>query len=68
MTTIEATAEVFWTAFQALSKKERDAVVARFLKEKNFREDLIDVAILEERQREPSRSLDEYLSARKKKI
>ncbi len=67
MTTIEATAEVFWTAFQALSKKERDAVVARFLKEKNFREDLIDVAILEERQREPSRSLDEYLTARKKK-
>jgi hypothetical protein len=67
MTTVEATAEVFWTAFQALSKKERDAVVARFLKEKNFREDLIDVAILEERQREPSRSLDEYLSARKKK-
>ena len=67
MTTTEATAEVFWTAFQALSKKEREAVVARFLKEKNFREDLIDVAILEERQREPSRSLDEYLSARKKK-
>ena len=67
MTTVEATAEVFWTAFQALSKKERDAVVARFLKEKNFREDLIDVAILEERQREPSRSLDEYLSARKQK-
>jgi hypothetical protein len=67
MTTVEATAEVFWTAFQALSKKEREAVVARFLKEKNFREDLIDVAILEERQREPSRSLDEYLSSRKKK-
>jgi hypothetical protein len=67
MTTTEATAEVFWTAFQALSKKEREAVVARFLKEKNFREDLIDVAILEERQREPSRSLDEYLTARKQK-
>ena len=67
MTTVEATAEVFWTAFQALSKKEREAVVARFLKEKNFREDLIDIAILEERQREPSRSLDEYLTARKKK-
>jgi hypothetical protein len=67
MTTIEATAEVFWTAFQALSKKERAAVVARFLKEKHFREDFIDIAILEERQREPSRSLDEYLTARKKK-
>jgi hypothetical protein len=67
MTTTEATAEVFWTAFQALSKKERDAVVARFLKEKHFREDLIDIAILEARQREPSRSLDEYLTVRKKK-
>lgn len=67
MTTAEATAEVFWTAFQALSKKEREAVIARFLEDKNFREDLIDIAILEERKEEPSHSLDEYLAARKKK-
>ena len=67
MTTTEATAEVFWTAFQALSKKERDAVIARFLKEKTFREDLVDIALLEERQGDPSRSVDEYLAARKKK-
>ena len=67
MTMTEATVEVFWTAFQALSKKERDAVIARFLKEKTFRDDLVDIALLEERQGESSRSVEEYLAARKKK-
>lgn len=67
MTTTEATAEVFWTAFCALSKKEREAVVEKLLRDKEFLEDLIDIVILEQRQDEPSRSLDEYLAARKKK-
>jgi hypothetical protein len=61
MTTTEATAEVFWTAFRALSKEEREAVVERLLRDKEFMEDLIDMVILEQRQNEPSRSLDEYL-------
>ena len=61
MTTTEATAEVFWTAFRALSKKEREAVVERLLRDKEFMEDLIDIVIFEQRQNEPSRSLDEYL-------
>ena len=59
MTTTEATAEVFWTAFRALSKKERAAIVERLLKDEEFMEDLMDIAILEERKNEPSRSLDE---------
>lgn len=62
MTVTEATAEVFWTAFRALSKKEREAVVERLLRDKEFIEDLIDIVILEQRQDEPSRSLDEYLA------
>ncbi len=65
MTTIEATAEVFWTAFRALSKKEREAIVERLLRDEEFMEDLIDIVILEERQNEPSRSLDEYLAESK---
>lgn len=67
MTTTKATAEVFWTAFRALSKKEREAVVEKLLSDKEFMEDLIDIVILEQRQKEPSRSLDEYLEDRKKK-
>ena len=67
MTTVEATSEVFWTAFRALSKKAREAVVERLLKDREFMEDLIDIVILEQRAKEPSRSLDEYLAERRKK-
>jgi len=67
MTTAEATSEVFWTAFRALPKKEREAVVGKMLKDKEFREDLIDIVIIEQRRKEPSRSLDEYLADRKRK-
>jgi len=66
MTATEETAEVFWTAFRALPKKERAAVVERLLKDREFVEDLIDIVILEQRQNEPSRSLDEYLMDKKK--
>jgi hypothetical protein len=63
MTTIEATSEVFLTAFRALPKKTRAAVVDKMLRDKEFLEDLMDTIIIEQRQKEPSRSLDDYLSA-----
>lgn len=58
----EARAEVYWTAFQALSKKDRQAVLARFVREHEFREDLLDLMLLEERKREPVRPLRSYLA------
>lgn len=67
MTTTQATAEVFWTAFRALKKKERGAVVERLVGDKDFMEDLYDIVLLEQRKREPSRPLEEYLAERKKK-
>jgi hypothetical protein len=67
MTTVEATSEVFWTAFRALPKKQRGAVIEKLLKDKEFMEDLIDTVIIEQRRREPSRSLDEYLADSKRK-
>jgi len=67
MKTAEATSVVFWTAFRALPKKEREAVVERMLRDKEFMEDLIDIAIIEQRRKEPSRSLDEYLADKRKK-
>jgi len=45
----EATAEVYWTAFRALPKKDRQAVLARFVREREFREDIVDLVLLEER-------------------
>jgi hypothetical protein len=67
MTTIEATSEVFLTAFRALPKKTRAAVVDKMLRDKEFLEDLMDTIIIEQRRKEPSRSLEDYLSACKKK-
>ncbi len=67
MTTTEATAEVFWTAFRSMPKKERDAIIAKFLGDKGFREDLIDAYIIETRKKEVSRPLDEYLAERRTK-
>ncbi|MEW6614469.1 MAG: hypothetical protein AB1401_03210 [Thermodesulfobacteriota bacterium] len=63
MNSIEATSEVFLTAFRALTKKAREAVVEKMLNDKEFLEDLIDTVIIEQRRKEPSRNLDEYLKS-----
>jgi len=67
MATTDATAAIFLPAFRALPKKEREAILARLLKDREFREDLIDTVIIDQRHKEPSKSLDEYLAERKKK-
>jgi hypothetical protein len=67
MTNAEATSEVFLTAFRALPKKAREAVVEKMLSDKEFMEDLLDTVIIEQRRKEPSRDLDEYLADRRKK-
>ena len=54
MSPTEATAEVFLTAFRALSKKQRQAVLARLAVEP---EDLHDLALVTQRRDEPSRPL-----------
>ena len=67
MATVEATSEVFMTAFRALPKKTRAAVVDKMLGDSEFREDLMDTAIIKHRRKEPSRHLEAYLSDRRKK-
>ena len=65
--TATATAEVFWTAFRALSRSEKLAIVGRLLRDRHFREDLIDAATIEQRRREPAQSLVSYLKRRAKR-
>jgi len=62
----EAKAEVFWMAFKGLPKKERRSIIEKMLRDKEFMKDLIDIAILEQRCKEPSRPLEDYLAERKK--
>ena len=66
MTKSEATAEIFLTALKALSQKERNAVIARIARDKAFREDLLDLALIDKRRRESSRPLREYLAKKAK--
>ena len=67
MNATQATAEVFWTAFRALPKREREAFLERLFSDQEFKEDLIDLAILEQRKGETSRTLSEYLAEREGK-
>lgn len=65
ITATNATAEIFLTAFKAMPKKERHAVIDKLLTDNEFMEDLIDISIIKQRENEPSRSLDDYLAERK---
>ncbi len=59
-----ATADVFLTALKALPKSERDAVVLRIARDRAFRREILDLALIAERRREPSRPFREYLAHR----
>ena len=52
MRTANATAEVFMTAFEALPKSEREAIIQRLFADRGLKEDLIDVATWYERHAE----------------
>jgi hypothetical protein len=61
MTKTEATAEVFWTAFRGLPRQDQQAVLRRIVQSSRLRRDLMDLALIEERNAEPARPLREYL-------
>lgn len=62
MKAIESRAEVYLMALQSLSKAERKAVIARLLEDQELREDILDLALIRQRQGEPSRSFSGYLA------
>jgi hypothetical protein len=64
----DATAEIFLTAFRAMPRKERSAIIDKLLKEKEFTEDIIDLAILKKRENEPSTSIDEYIAKKNRRV
>jgi len=64
MKTLESRAEVYLMALQSLSKAEREAVLTRLLEDEKLREDILDLAIIQQRQGETSRPFSEYLAER----
>jgi hypothetical protein len=61
------TAKEFFKAFKALPKSERDAFLLGIAGDRAMRRDLLDLATIAERQREPSRPLRDYLADRSRK-
>ena len=66
MTTSQATAEIFITALKALPKKDRESVLLRIVDEKDLRKDLLDLALISKRRKEPSRPFRQYLAEKRK--
>ena len=67
MNTAQSKAEIYLMALNSLSKAERKAVITRLLEDENLREDILDIALIRQRQGEPSRPLHEYLAVREKR-
>ena len=52
MKTVESRAEFCLMALQSLAKTERETVIARLLQDAQLREDILDLARIQQRQRE----------------
>ncbi len=68
MKTADATAEVFYTAFNALKNSEREAFIEKVVNDPRMREDLIDVLLIKEAKNIKGRSISarEYFARRRK--
>jgi len=62
MKAVESRAEVYVMALQSLSEAEREAVITCLLEDPQLREDILDLAVIQQRQGEPSRPFREYLA------
>jgi len=67
MATKPVIAEAFWMAFQALSVGEQRAVIERLLQDEDFRQELMEIALIQKRPSEPSGPLPEFLAERQRK-
>lgn len=65
MTPAKAMTEIFITAFKALPHAEQESFMAKLIKDKHFKEDLIDLAIAEIRKHEKTKPLHKVITEMK---
>ena len=68
MKTSQTTAEVFFTAFKALKSKEKEAFLEKMIGDSRLRNDLIDIALIEEAKKTKGTpvSAKEYFAKRRR--
>jgi len=64
----QATAQVFFTAFKAMEDAERDAFIEKIVNDPRFKQDLIDIALIQDAKKVKGRSVSarSYFARRKK--
>ncbi len=67
MKAAQSKAEIYLMALESLSKAEKKAVITRLLEDEGLREDILDIALIQQRQGESSRPFGEYLAEREKR-
>jgi len=67
MKTAESRAEVYLMALQSLSRAEKKEVVTRLLEDKALWEDILDIALIRQREGEQGRPYEDYRSERNRK-
>jgi hypothetical protein len=58
MTTVQATAEVFFTAFKSMKSKERAAFLEKVMRDSEIRQDIIDIALIEQAKKVKGKAVD----------
>ena len=63
----QATAEVLFTAFKALKSAEREAFIEKVINDSRFRDDFIDIALVEEAKKVKGKAISarEYFEKRR---
>ena len=67
MKATQSRADVYLMALESLSKAEKKAVISRLLEDESLREDILDIALIQQRQGESTRPFHGYLAERKKR-
>ena len=67
MKAVELRTEVYLMALQSFIKAEKEAVLARLLEDTELREDILDLALIQQRRGEPSRPFREYLAEKRER-
>ena len=65
--TAQSKAEIYLMALESLSKAEKKAVITRLLEDDSLREDILDLALIQQRQGESSRPFRDYMAEREKR-
>ena len=65
MNTTAMNVEIFYTGFKSMPKNERRNFINILLSDKEFEDDPMDIATINQRIKEPSISSEDYLNKRK---